>query len=158
GPQKPEISDSDDNSTENSTCQSNDNEGSFGNPSEHSSESESESISVQNEMSTSKSVTANEKVMSESKEVKPTYVTHVKTSRKQMKNQEAREVKIKNWNEMMGRELGDGYSFINKKCFVCGSLSQLIKDCDYYAKKMAKGAELKKQRVFNTCNGVEKPV
>ncbi|GJW21589.1 ribonuclease H-like domain-containing protein [Tanacetum coccineum] len=71
GPQKPEISDSDDNSTEHSTCQSNDSEGSFGNPSEHSSESESESISVPNEMSTSKSVTTNEKVVSESKEVEP---------------------------------------------------------------------------------------
>ncbi|GJY30588.1 ribonuclease H-like domain-containing protein [Tanacetum coccineum] len=44
GPQKPKISDSDDNSTKHSTCQSNDSEGSFGNPSEHSSESESESI------------------------------------------------------------------------------------------------------------------
>ncbi|GJV34936.1 reverse transcriptase domain-containing protein [Tanacetum coccineum] len=55
GPQKPEISESDDNSTEHSTYQSNDNEGSCGNTSEHSSESESESISVPNEMSTSKS-------------------------------------------------------------------------------------------------------
>ncbi|GJZ97274.1 ribonuclease H-like domain-containing protein [Tanacetum coccineum] len=36
-------------------------EGSFGNPSKHSSESESESISVPNEMSASKSVTTNEK-------------------------------------------------------------------------------------------------
>ncbi|GJW48954.1 ribonuclease H-like domain-containing protein [Tanacetum coccineum] len=71
GPQKPEISDSDDNSTEHSTCQSNDSEGSYGNTSEHSSESESESISVTNEMSTSKSVITNEKVVSESKEVKP---------------------------------------------------------------------------------------
>ncbi|GJZ79962.1 ribonuclease H-like domain-containing protein, partial [Tanacetum coccineum] len=63
GPQKPEISDSDDNSTEHSTCQSNDSEGSCGNTSEHSSESESESISVTNEMSTSKSVITNEKVV-----------------------------------------------------------------------------------------------
>ncbi|GJR60424.1 putative ribonuclease H-like domain-containing protein [Tanacetum coccineum] len=54
GPQKPEISDSDDNSTKHSTCQSNDSEGSCGNTSEHTSESESESISVTNEMSTSK--------------------------------------------------------------------------------------------------------
>ncbi|GJZ64020.1 putative ribonuclease H-like domain-containing protein [Tanacetum coccineum] len=88
---------SDDTSNEHSTCQSNDSEGSFGNPSEHSSESESESISVPNEMSTSKSVTTNEKVVSESKEVEPS--------------------------------------------------------C-----KMAREAELKKQRVFNTGNGVAKPV
>ncbi|GJY56767.1 reverse transcriptase domain-containing protein [Tanacetum coccineum] len=62
GPQKPEISDSDDTSNEHSSCQLNDSEGSFVNPSEHSSESELESISVPNEMSTSKSVIANEKV------------------------------------------------------------------------------------------------
>ncbi|GJZ00751.1 putative ribonuclease H-like domain-containing protein [Tanacetum coccineum] len=158
GPQKPEISDSDDNSTEHSTCQSNDSEGSFGNPSEHSSESESESISVPNEMSTSKSVTTNEKVVSESKEVEPSCATHVKTPRQQMKNQGTPEVKGKNWNKIMERELGEGYSFIKKKCFVCGSLSHLIKDCDFYEKKMAREAELKKQRVFNTGNGVAKPV
>ncbi|GJS13480.1 ribonuclease H-like domain-containing protein [Tanacetum coccineum] len=91
GPQKPEISDSDDNSTEHSTCQSNDSEGSCGNTSKHSFESESESISVPNEMSTS-------------------------------------------------------------------NLSHLIKDCDYYEKKMTREAEFKKQRVFNTGNRVAKPV
>ncbi|GJT12267.1 hypothetical protein Tco_0859309 [Tanacetum coccineum] len=158
GPQKPEISDSDDNSTEHSTCQSNDSEGSCGNTSEHSSESESESISVTNEMSTSKSVITNEKVMSESKEVEPSCAKHVKTPRQQMKNQGTSEVKGKNWNKMMERELGEGYSFIKKKCFVCGSLSHLIKDCDYYEKKMAREAEFKKQRVFNTGNRVAKPV
>ncbi|GJR24231.1 ribonuclease H-like domain-containing protein [Tanacetum coccineum] len=57
------------NSTEHSTCQSNDSEGSFGNPSKHSSESESESISIPNEMSASKSVITNGNVVSESKEV-----------------------------------------------------------------------------------------
>ncbi|GJT99751.1 putative ribonuclease H-like domain-containing protein [Tanacetum coccineum] len=158
GPQKPEISDSDDKSNEHSTCQSNDSEGSFGNPSEHSSESESESISIPNEMSTSKSVTTNEKVVSESKEVEPSCVTHVKTPRQQMKNQETHKVNGKNWDEMMERKLGEGYSFIKKKCFVCGSLSHLIRDCDFYEKKMVREAELKKQRVFNTGNGVAKPV
>ncbi|GKA22768.1 hypothetical protein Tco_0708730 [Tanacetum coccineum] len=59
---------------------------------------------------------------------------------------------------MMERELGECYSFIKKKCFVCGSLSHLIKDCDYYEKKMAREAEFKKQRVFNTGNRVAKPV
>ncbi|GJV46639.1 ribonuclease H-like domain-containing protein [Tanacetum coccineum] len=52
----------------------------------------------------------------------------------------------------------EGFSFTKKKCFVCGSLSHLIKDCDYYEKKMAREAEVKKQRVFNTGNGVAKPV
>ncbi|GKE53874.1 ribonuclease H-like domain-containing protein, partial [Tanacetum coccineum] len=55
-------------------------------------------------------------------------------------------------------EKGEGYSFTKKKCFVCGSLSHLIKDCDYYEKKMAREVEFKKQRAFNTGNRVEKPV
>ncbi|GKG09849.1 hypothetical protein Tco_0338595, partial [Tanacetum coccineum] len=75
-----------------------------------------------------------------------------------MKNQGTPEVKGKNWNKIMERELGEGYSFIKKKCFVYGSLSHLIKDCDFYEKKMAREAELKKQRVLNTGNGVAKPV
>ncbi|GJZ81251.1 hypothetical protein Tco_0646245 [Tanacetum coccineum] len=75
-----------------------------------------------------------------------------------MKNQETPKVNGKNWNEMMERELGEGYSFIKKKCFVCSSLSHLIRDCDFYEKKMTRGAELKKQRVFNTGNAMAKPV
>ncbi|GJS39974.1 putative ribonuclease H-like domain-containing protein [Tanacetum coccineum] len=59
---------------------------------------------------------------------------------------------------MMERELGEGYSFIKKKYFVCGSLSHLIRNCDFYEKKMAREAELTKQRVFNTGNGVAKQV
>ncbi|GKF62558.1 hypothetical protein Tco_0182612, partial [Tanacetum coccineum] len=37
-------------------------------------------------------------------------------------------------------------------------LSHLIKDYDYYEKKMAREAEVKKQRVVNTGNEVAKPV
>ncbi|GJZ74737.1 hypothetical protein Tco_0639202 [Tanacetum coccineum] len=55
-------------------------------------------------------------------------------------------------------EKGEGYSFTKKKCFVCGSLSHLIKDCNYYEKKMAREAEVKKQRVCNTGNMMAKPV
>ncbi|GJS19964.1 hypothetical protein Tco_0448596 [Tanacetum coccineum] len=49
----------------------------------------------------------------------------------------------------MERDLGAGYSFERKPCFVCGSLSHLIKDCDYYEKKMAREAALKSQRVVH---------
>ncbi|GKA71391.1 hypothetical protein Tco_0777530, partial [Tanacetum coccineum] len=115
---------------------------------------------VPKEVSESKSVTTNQKVMSEPKpkEVEPSCVTHVKTLRQPMKNQGTPKVNRTNRNEIMERELGEGYSFIRKKCFVCDSLSHLIKNCEFYEKKMAREAELKKQRVFNTSNGVAKPV
>ncbi|GJT73316.1 ribonuclease H-like domain-containing protein [Tanacetum coccineum] len=158
GPQKPEISVSDENSSEHSTCQSNDSEGSCGNTSEHSFETESESLSEPNEMSKSRLEVTNEKDVSapNSKEVAPSCVSHIKTPRQPLKDNETHKVNRKNWNDMMKRELGEGYSFTKKKCFVCGSLSHLIKDCDYYEKKMAREAEVK--RVVNTGNGMTKPV
>ncbi|GJV94400.1 ribonuclease H-like domain-containing protein [Tanacetum coccineum] len=114
GPQEPEPNVSDDRSSEYSTCQSNDSEGSIRTSSEHSVDLESEISSVPPEVYVSTPITSNEK--------------------------------------------GEGYSFTKKKCFVCGSVSHLIKDCDYYEKKMAREAEVKKQRVVNSGNGVAKPV
>ncbi|GJV39166.1 hypothetical protein Tco_1417606, partial [Tanacetum coccineum] len=64
GPQKPEISVSDDNSSEHSTYQSNDSEGSCGNTSEHSFETESKSVSEPSEMSKSRLEVTNEKDVS----------------------------------------------------------------------------------------------
>ncbi|GKB65088.1 hypothetical protein Tco_0921274, partial [Tanacetum coccineum] len=154
--QKPEISVLDDNSSEHSTCQSNDSEGSCGNTSEHSFETESESLSVQNEMSKSRLEVTNERVVSELQEVEPSCAKHVKTPRQPLKDKETHKVNRKNWNDMMERELGESYSFTKKKCFVCGSLSHLIKDYDYYEKKMAREAEVK--RVVSTGNRVAKPV
>ncbi|GJR59610.1 putative ribonuclease H-like domain-containing protein [Tanacetum coccineum] len=158
GPQKPEISVSDENSSEHSTCQSNDSEGSCENTSEHSFETESESLDEPNEMSKSRLEVTNEKDVSapNSKEVAPSCVSHIKSPRQPLKDNETHKVNRKSWNDMMKRELGEGYSFTKKKCFVCGSLSHLIKDCDYYEKKMAREAEVK--RVVNTGNGVTKPV
>ncbi|GKA13733.1 ribonuclease H-like domain-containing protein [Tanacetum coccineum] len=158
GPQESETSVSDDKSSEYSTCQSNDSAGSIGNSSEHSVDFKSESSNVPKEVSESKSVATNKKVVTGPKEGEPSCVTHIKTPRQPIKNQETPTVNRKNLNAMMERELGEGYSFTKKKCFVCGSLSHLIKDCDYYEKKMEREAEVKKQRVFNTGNGVTKPV
>ncbi|GJT21191.1 ribonuclease H-like domain-containing protein [Tanacetum coccineum] len=39
-----------------------------------------------------------------------------------------------------------GYGFTTKACFVCGSLSHLIRDCDFHEKMMAKQVELNKQK------------
>ncbi|GJR22385.1 ribonuclease H-like domain-containing protein [Tanacetum coccineum] len=160
GPQEPEPNVSDDRSSEYSTCQSNDSAGSIGTSSEHSVDPESEISSVPPEVYVSTPITSNEKGVSDpkSKEVEPSCVSHIKTPRQPIKDQATPKVNRKNWNAMMERELGEGYSFTKKKCFVCGSLSHLIKDCDYYEKKMAREAEVKKQRVVNTGNGVAKPV
>ncbi|GJW38599.1 hypothetical protein Tco_0064444 [Tanacetum coccineum] len=67
------------------------------------------------------SVTTNEKVVSEPKpkEVEPSCVTHVKTPRQPMKNQETPKVNRKNWNEMMERELGKVTLSSRKSIFVC---------------------------------------
>ncbi|GJT85399.1 putative ribonuclease H-like domain-containing protein [Tanacetum coccineum] len=34
------------------------------------------------------------------------------------------------------KKLGSNFEFKNKACYVCGSFNHLIKDCDYYEKKM----------------------
>ncbi|GJZ14276.1 putative ribonuclease H-like domain-containing protein [Tanacetum coccineum] len=160
GPQEPEPSVSDDRSSECSTCQSNDSTRSIGTSSEHSVDLEYEISRVSQEVYVSKTITTNEKGVSapKSKEIEPSCVTHIKTPRQPIKDQETPKVNRKNWNAMMERELREGYYFTKKKCFVCVSLSHLIKDCDYYEKKMAREAAPKKQRVFNTGNGVTKPV
>ncbi|GKB27476.1 putative ribonuclease H-like domain-containing protein [Tanacetum coccineum] len=41
-----------------------------------------------------------------------------------------------NWNGMMTQKLGNGFEFIKKACFVCGSFNHLTKDCDFHDKKM----------------------
>ncbi|GJZ21926.1 putative ribonuclease H-like domain-containing protein [Tanacetum coccineum] len=159
GPQKPEISVTDDNSSEHSTCQSNDSEGSCGNTFEHSFETESERLDEPNEMSKSRLEVTNEKDVSapESKEVEPSCVSHIKSPRQPLKDKETHKVNRKNWNDMMEIELGEGYSLQRRNCFVCGILkSHLIKDCNYYEKNKAREAEVK--RVVNTGNGMAKPV
>ncbi|GJT80697.1 putative ribonuclease H-like domain-containing protein [Tanacetum coccineum] len=113
GPQKPEISVSDENSSEHSTCQSNDSEGSYGNTSEHSFETQSESFDEPNEMSKSRLEVTNEKDVSapKLKEVEPSCVSHIKTPRQPLKDNETYKVNRKNWNDMIERELGEGPSF-----------------------------------------------
>ncbi|GKF22671.1 hypothetical protein Tco_0074993, partial [Tanacetum coccineum] len=131
---------------------------SIGTSTEHSVDSESEISRVPQEVYVSTPITTNEKGVSAPKSKEEELESHIKTPRQPIKDQETPKVNRKNWNAMMERELGEGYSFTKKKYFVCGSLSHLIKDCDYYEKKMAREAEFKKQRVFNTGNGVAKPV
>ncbi|GJW70585.1 putative ribonuclease H-like domain-containing protein [Tanacetum coccineum] len=85
--------------------------------------------------------------------VDPSCAQHVKTPRQQISTpvtfSPIPSNNRQNWNQRMERELGAGYSFERKPCFVCGSLSHLIKDCDYYEKKMAREAALKSKRVVH---------
>nr|GFA50365.1 ribonuclease H-like domain-containing protein [Tanacetum cinerariifolium] len=48
-----------------------------------------------------------------------------------------------NWNEMRTQKLGVGFQFTKKACFVCGSFSHLIKDCDFHDKRMVQKHVLK---------------
>ncbi|GJU26079.1 putative ribonuclease H-like domain-containing protein [Tanacetum coccineum] len=45
-------------------------------------------------------------------------------------------------NGKMTQKLGLGFGFTKKACFVCGSYSHLIKDCDFNEKRMAKKSVL----------------
>nr|GEU32757.1 hypothetical protein [Tanacetum cinerariifolium] len=46
--------------------------------------------------------------------------------------------KKRDWNGLMSKRMGLGYGFTKKACFVCGSFSHLIRDCDFNGKRMAK--------------------
>nr|GEU44202.1 ribonuclease H-like domain-containing protein [Tanacetum cinerariifolium] len=51
----------------------------------------------------------------------------------------------RDWDGLMSKRLGLGYGFTKKACFVCGSFSHLIRDCDFHEKRMAKQIELNKE-------------
>ncbi|GJZ00585.1 putative ribonuclease H-like domain-containing protein [Tanacetum coccineum] len=64
----------------------------------------------------------------------------VKTPRENVKNQSTQSQKPK----VNNKELGHG--FTERACFVCGSFSHLIRDCDYHV-KLAKQVELNQQNM-----------
>ncbi|GJS59300.1 ribonuclease H-like domain-containing protein [Tanacetum coccineum] len=77
-------------------------------------------------------------------------VKHVKTPRDTVKEQNtyspSPKVNKSNWNGLMSKRLGLRYGFTKKACFVCGSFSHLIRDCDFHEKRMAKQVELNKKK------------
>ncbi|GJY16031.1 zinc finger, CCHC-type containing protein [Tanacetum coccineum] len=64
----------------------------------------------------------------------------------------------RDWNGLMSKRLGLGYGFTKKACFVCGSFSHLIRDCDFHEKRMAKHVELNKRKGKGTGQGENRPV
>ncbi|GJT00386.1 putative ribonuclease H-like domain-containing protein [Tanacetum coccineum] len=89
-------------------------------------------------------------------------VKHVKTPRETVKEQNtcspSPKVNKRDWNGLMSKKLGLGYGFTKKACFVCGSFSHLIRDCDFHEKRMAKQVELNKQKGKGTGQGENRPV
>ncbi|GKE03687.1 putative ribonuclease H-like domain-containing protein, partial [Tanacetum coccineum] len=77
-------------------------------------------------------------------------VKHVKTPRETVKEQNTYSPSPKadkrDWIGLMSKRLGLGYGFTKKACFVCGSFSHLIRDCDFHEKRMAKQVELNKKK------------
>nr|GEU44188.1 ribonuclease H-like domain-containing protein [Tanacetum cinerariifolium] len=73
---------------------------------------------------------------------------HVKTSRENIKETGTtnHSPKIKKQDRNGHTRKGLGYAFTRKACFVCGSFSHLIKDCDFHEKRMSKQAELTKSK------------
>ncbi|GJW47625.1 ribonuclease H-like domain-containing protein [Tanacetum coccineum] len=78
-------------------------------------------------------------------------VKRVKTPRETVKEQNigspSPKVNKRDWNGLMSKKLGLGYRFTKKACFVYGSFSHLIRDCDFHKKRMAKQVELNKNKV-----------
>nr|GEW15874.1 ribonuclease H-like domain-containing protein [Tanacetum cinerariifolium] len=64
----------------------------------------------------------------------------------------------RDWDGLMSKRMGLGYGFTKKACFVCGSFSHLIRDCDFHEKRMAKLIELTKQKGQNTGPREHRPV
>ncbi|GJZ35081.1 hypothetical protein Tco_0580898, partial [Tanacetum coccineum] len=83
-------------------------------------------------------------------------VKHVKTPRETVKEQNtcspSPKADKRDWNGLMYKKLGLGYGFTKKTCFVYGSFSHLIRDCDFHEKRMAKQVELNKQKGKGTVN------
>ncbi|GKC49524.1 ribonuclease H-like domain-containing protein [Tanacetum coccineum] len=89
-------------------------------------------------------------------------VKHVKTPRQTVKEQntcsQSPKPNKKDCSGLMSKKLGLGYGFTKKACFVCGSFSHLIRDCDFHEKRMAKQAELNKRMCKGTGQRENRPV
>nr|GEZ19091.1 ribonuclease H-like domain-containing protein [Tanacetum cinerariifolium] len=88
------------------------------------------------------------------------YVKHVKTSRENIKETGTTNhiFKIEKHDRNGHIRKGLGYDFTRKACFVCGSFSHLIRDCDFHEKRMAKQAELTKSKNKVTSQRENRPV
>ncbi|GJX47109.1 hypothetical protein Tco_0272299 [Tanacetum coccineum] len=155
-PQSPSPTVSDTSSTVYSTCPSNDSDGELGAVSDHSVNDDPihDHIPIPSiEQVTIATQKTQPQVPKPQQTVDPSCAQHVKTPRQPIRTPVTPSPipsnNRQNWNQRLERDLGAGYSFERKTCFVCGSLSHLIKDCDYYEKKKAREAALKSKMVVH---------
>ncbi|GKA43606.1 ribonuclease H-like domain-containing protein, partial [Tanacetum coccineum] len=99
-------------------------------------ENETESMARQRKPSNAKVefVKSNEHVKSPIESVKK--IENNKQAKYLRKNSQSPRGNKRNWNNLMTQKLGSNFEFKNKACYVCGSFNHLIKDCDFYEKKM----------------------
>nr|GEU71120.1 hypothetical protein [Tanacetum cinerariifolium] len=88
------------------------------------------------------------------------FVKHVNSSRENVKETGTPNhyPKIEKHDRHSHTRKGLCYAFTRKPCFVCGSFSHLIRDCDFHEKRMAKQAELTKSRTKVTGQKEHRPV
>ncbi|GJX01923.1 hypothetical protein Tco_0185836 [Tanacetum coccineum] len=100
------------------------------------SENENETESKQRKPSFAKVefVKSNEHVKSPRESVKK--VENNKQAKYPRKNSQSPRGNKRNWNNLMTQKLGSDFKFKNKACYVCENFNHLIKDCDFYEKKM----------------------
>nr|GEU56681.1 xylulose kinase-1 [Tanacetum cinerariifolium] len=87
-------------------------------------------------------------------------VKHVKTSRENVQETGTPNhiPKVKKKDRNGPTRKGLVYAFTRKACFVCGSFSHLIRDCNFHEKKMTKQAELTKSKNKVTGQRENRPV
>nr|GEU74423.1 hypothetical protein [Tanacetum cinerariifolium] len=89
-------------------------------------------------------------------------VKHVKSPRETVKDQDTCSQNLKvdkrEWTGLKSKRQGLGYGYTRKACFVCGSFSHLIRDCDFHEKRMAKQVELNKRKNKVTCQRNDRTV
>ncbi|GKF03867.1 hypothetical protein Tco_0034535, partial [Tanacetum coccineum] len=67
---------------------------------------------------------------------------HTYRHAKNLRKSQSHRVDKRNWNGIMTQKLGNGFEFIKKACFVCGSFNHLIKDGDFHDNKMVEKSAL----------------
>ncbi|GKD76965.1 putative ribonuclease H-like domain-containing protein, partial [Tanacetum coccineum] len=79
-------------------------------------------------------VKSNEQVKTPRESVKK--VENKKQAKYPRKNSQSPRGNQRNWNNLMTQKLGSNFKFKNNACYEYGSFNHLIKDCDFYEKKM----------------------